>query len=128
MGAPLTETGTQKNLVWVERDTHGQVIRIFRNLKMALEQSDAIEQIERAEAVASIRMQVFNRAGWRCERCGAPLTYQTGQMDERVSKGEGGEVSLDNCWLLCHGCHQGRPDAEHGNRQPQFGKARQHGE
>ncbi len=124
----MTETGHKADLVWVEL-AGLRVVRIFRSRKDALHSTHRdIGLMRRNEAVGDIRTQVFNRAGWHCERCGTPLTYQTGQMDERVSKGEGGEVSLDNCWLLCHGCHQGRPDAEHGNRQPQFGKARQHGE
>lgn len=113
--------------VWVELGEKSQVLRIFRNRCEALAvsmQGDIITAlVEKADAVGNIRQQVFNRANWRCEHCGASLTYKTGQMHEKLPKGKGGEVSLENCMLLCYNCHQGRPDAEHGARRPQFGKA-----
>ena len=123
----MTEPHVRDDLVWVEM-AGLRVARIFHNQKEALQAESPpappprkIGQMKRNEAVCDIRTQVFARAKWRCERCGKPLTYKTGHMDERVAKSEGGEVSLDNCWLLCYDCHIGRPDSEHGNRSPQFG-------
>jgi len=47
-------------------------------------------------------------------------------MDERHSKGKGGEVSVENCETRCSACHIG-PRGKHGDRGPQFsfsGKAK----
>lgn len=40
-------------------------------------------------------------------------------MHELVSKGKGGEVSLENSIGLCADCHL---NTAHGNRRPRFGE------
>src|SRR5882672_1978935 len=45
----------------------------------------------RTDAVRSIRQQVYERDK-ECQRCGKPLTWATGHLDEKVSRGEGGEI------------------------------------
>jgi 5-methylcytosine-specific restriction endonuclease McrA len=51
-----------------------------------------------------------------CEFCGNVITQGTGHMHEKLFKGNGGEVSLDNCVAICAACHIGK-DGEHGNRK-----------
>lgn len=102
-------------LVWVELDQYGQAVAIPRNPF-----SGAVGDLgkwPRAKAVAAIRQAVYQRSDGECERCGRPITWKTMQLHERMPKSLGGEVSLSNCWALCHGCHQERPDSEHGNRR-----------
>lgn len=115
-----------KNRCLVELGVDGEVITIFKYRWQAV-QSPAydlgkITEWPRKDAVGSVRKQVFIRANGLCERCGARLTWRTAQMDEKVSKGEGGLVSLENCWALCYGCHQGNKDSEHGDRKLRFGE------
>jgi len=100
----------------VELGADGQPIKIFKHRWQAA-RCENVGEWPRADAVFVIRQQVFKRANGLCERCGARLTWKTMQMDEKVSKGEGGLVSLDNCWALCYGCHQGNRDSEHGERR-----------
>ena len=82
----------------------------------------------KAEAVGSIRRQVFERARnpltglVECENCGRIITWEFGEMHERVPKGNGGEVSLGNCEALCRECHTGSQDSAHGNRRWQTAK------
>jgi len=98
-------------------------IRIL-DMKEVLQLSPKIvAQWPRAQAVAEIRRQVFERDAYECRRCGKRLNMQTGHMDERVSRGEGGDISIANCWLLCASCHVGdKPTSEHGNRRIRFGE------
>lgn len=106
-----------KQLVWVEVDGD-RPIRILRNhlevWKLPLEQ---VRQWPKSEAVKNIRDQVFDRCKGECEHCGKRVTKLTGELHEMIHKSLGGEVSLDNCRFLCHGCHQGRKDSEHGERR-----------
>lgn len=115
-----------RNRCLVELSRDGQVVRIFRHRWQAV-QSPAydlglVTEWPRFDATGSVRKQVYLRANGECERCGERITYKNGEMDEKVSRGEGGEVSLDNCWMLCHSCHTGENDySEHGYRRPMFG-------
>jgi hypothetical protein len=106
---------------FVELDDSNNIIRIFKNqgLACASEAYDRGKVFEypRKEAVESIRKQVMGRAKNLCERCGNRLTWRTGEMDERISRGSGGEQSLVNCWWLCPGCHRLDESAEHGDRR-----------
>lgn len=104
--------------VFVEVNEQGQPIRILRNnLEVWKLSSDVVRQWPKSEAVREIRSQVFARANGECEYCGARITPVTGEMHEKLAKGNGGEVSLENSVALCHGCHTGRKDSEHGNRR-----------
>lgn len=69
------------------------------------------------EAVGEIRAQVYRRDEGRCVACGALVTPEQMHMDERQSKGRGGEVSLANCETRCSACHIG-PRGKHGDRVP----------
>jgi 5-methylcytosine-specific restriction endonuclease McrA len=118
-------------LVRVQIANNGLPCRIFRNKDWKLLSEEEVGWMTKAEAVKSIREQVYERSvgiyGGQCERCGRRLTPQTMEMNERRPKGAGGgktggEVSLENCEALCHQCHQGSPDSAHGNRRWQTSK------
>lgn len=122
-------------LVRVELGENGNVIRIFRKNKEWLKTPpENIRIMDRAEAVGSIRQEVFERCGvedftnllyyHECERCGRRITWDTFEMNEKQFKGKGGEVSVKNCEALCYDCHQGRPDSVHGNRRWQTAKVK----
>jgi uncharacterized protein with PIN domain len=110
-------------LAFVELGEAGNVIRIFRTRKAAAASGVPMLQMPRADAVHVIRQQVRKRAGGVCERCGEVISAVTGEMHENLPRGKGGEVSLENCEWLCHGCHQGRPDSAHGSRRTRFGES-----
>jgi 5-methylcytosine-specific restriction endonuclease McrA len=73
------------------------------------------------EEVKAIRRAVFERAEYMCEYCGALLTWNTGHMHEKIHRGRGGKISLENSVALCAKCHIG-PHGEHGARRPRFGE------
>ena len=110
--------------VWVELSAAGRVIRIFRNRRAAAETELAfpIDLVDRAVAVKDIRAAVFQRDGYACTHCGKVVTWETGHLHERVWRGRGGEMSLENSTTLCFACHMYDKVAGHGARQPQFGK------
>lgn len=112
----------QKNRCWVELDSRFQLpIRIFRNHKDAIKSvyydEGRITEFSKKEAVRLIRKQIVDRSEGFCERCGERITSDTGEMDEKISKGELGEVSVENCQFLCHDCHQKDTYSEHGERR-----------
>ena len=106
--------------VRVELGENGLPIRIFRDKHWL---NYPTVEMTKAEAVGGIRKQVFRRCwnplsgNFECEKCGRTITWTSGEMNERVPKGSGGEVSLSNCEALCHSCHTGSPDSAHGNRR-----------
>lgn len=120
--------------VWVELapcctgslDVHA--IRIFKNSKAAFSSSAwadcRVVLADRAIATKDIRAAVFQRDGYACTHCGKAVTWETGHLHERVWRGRGGEMSLDNSTTLCVSCHLNDPVAGHGKRQPQFIKER----
>ena len=103
-------------------------VRIFRDRTWRDFPEGRVIEMTKSEAVGSIREQVFERARnpltgqFECRNCGRIITWKSGEMNERVPKGSGGEVSLENCEALCHDCHQGSPDSRHGNRRWQTAK------
>lgn len=110
------------NLVFVEVDSSGAVLRILKTTREAVAlPADRVREMERADAVKDIRLFVYERCGGtlhgECEWCGAPVTFDTGHMHEKHFKGRGGEVSKENCVFICPGCHIGRPDSAHGDRR-----------
>src|SRR6266436_6124373 len=117
----------QRNHVYVEiNPDSGLPVRILKSLKQAMNLADdLVRYVDRTWAVGEIRRQVFERDGYECQRCSARLTLQTGHMDEYISRGEGGEISVTNSWLLCYTCHEGdKPTSEHGNRRIRFGEVK----
>ena len=115
--------------VRVEIGPNGLPCRIFRDASWKT--CDSVQIMDRGKAVGAIRAQVFDRATGdspaggtisECGRCGRYITWESFEMHETVPKGSGGEVSLENCEALCHGCHQGNTDSAHGNRRWQTSK------
>ena len=112
--------------VRVEIGPNGLPCRIFRDTSWKT--CDSVQIMDRAKAVGAIRAQVYDRSQapegehHECERCGRYITWDWFEMHETVPKGSGGEVSLENCEALCHGCHQGNTDSAHGNRRWQTSK------
>ena len=82
--------------VWVELKSHesGDIIRIFRGKKAALDSARPIAYVERPLAVENIRYQLWLRSKGFCELCGAIVTEQSGHMHEQKSRGKGGEISI----------------------------------
>jgi 5-methylcytosine-specific restriction endonuclease McrA len=117
-----------KQSVYVEVEPTTFVpIRILRTTKDAMDlPPERVTQMARSVAVGYIRKQVIDRArrkhGVFCEYCGEPINEFLGEMHEKLPKGSGGEVSLDNCVFLCHDCHTGKKDSEHGDRRWQTAK------
>ena len=105
---------------WVELKDH-RAVRIFKNTKAAAEAEAAGAYPflgNRAEAIEQIRRQVFERDAFICIHCGKVVTWEIGEMHERIWKGRGGEVSVENCETRCHACNM----LEH-DRNPKFGKS-----
>lgn len=104
---------------------NGRIVRIFRTTRAAMNSKawdeDRVVEYPRSDAVADIRRQVFERANGECQRCGRTLTWGMMHMHETTNRGQGGEISIDNCEALCFDCHEG-PDGAHGNRLPKFTK------
>ena len=70
--------------------------------------------------VAEIRQQVYDRQGGRCISCDLFVTPEQAHMHEKVFRGKGGKISLENSEILCAECHLNRKTFGHGKRKPQF--------
>lgn len=110
-----------RKIVWVEV-IGGQITRIFKNQKQALALCENPQISFKDEATGAIRQQVYSRQKGKCLDCGKDLPYKGSiyerfHMDEVVSKGTGGVVSLENCQGLCYSCHI---LGKHGDRRPRW--------
>ena len=113
----MTTKKNRSNNVYVEV-VDGKIIRIIRPQSDVWKlDADQFDLVSHGHAVSEIRKQVFKRANGECELCGALITEQTGELHEMLPKGNGGEVSIANSKAICHGCHTGRWDSEHGDRR-----------
>jgi 5-methylcytosine-specific restriction endonuclease McrA len=104
----------------------------FRPLEVFKRQSEAVHalqncpvlmniiEMDRREAVGKIRHEIFLRQGGRCIACNTIFTEDQMHMHEKVSRGKGGNISLDNSEGLCYADHLGKSGA-HGDRRPKFG-------
>lgn len=128
--------------VWAEVDDQGDPVRILKHAKQRLQlPDDKVKEFSSAEAVRSIRLKVFGRAGCTpevagaCESCGRAIIWErghfsSGEMHEVIPKGKtvfsgpGGEVSITNSVALCRSCHTGK-DGAHGNRHWQTAKLKE---
>jgi 5-methylcytosine-specific restriction endonuclease McrA len=112
-------------LVWAEF-AEDQPIRIFRTHKDAVSSeawdAGAVRQVLRRDAVRAIRVQVYAACGGECQRCSKRITWAQMHMDEKISRGDGGEISVSNGWGLCSECHIWGRNAEHSDRKPRFGE------
>jgi 5-methylcytosine-specific restriction endonuclease McrA len=107
----------QRIYVYVELGRDALPIRIFRNQKASL--AAGWRQIyPRTEAVGAIRHQIFLRSKGECELCPAPVTESSGHMHEKIHRGKGGEISLENSVFICPTCHR----HAHADRNPRFGE------
>jgi 5-methylcytosine-specific restriction endonuclease McrA len=111
-----------RKIVWCEV-AEGKVIRIFRSQKLAFANCEPVTRFK-DEAVAEIRRQVYDRQSGACLWCPRELPYSGSvwerfHMHEKIPKGRGGEVSLENSIGLCPTCHL---EVAHGNRRPRFGE------
>ena len=108
----------KSKIVKVETDESGTPIRIFRNdLEWVRCPDSRLKYMTKAEAVGSIRGQIWRRTGGECEFCGAWITENTMHLHEQLPKGRGGEVSLANSVGICADCHVVGPNSAHGNRR-----------
>ena len=71
-----------------------------------------------ADAVKSIRKQIFYRSKGFCELCAAIVVESSGHMHEQLHRGQGGEISLANSIFICATCHR----LAHADRNPRFSK------
>lgn len=106
--------------VWVEMELESYPIRIFRNQRLAIQSGKHIQHMDRAEAIDSIRNRIWWRTNGDCEWCGFPITEASMHLHEVKSRGDGGEISLENSVGICVECHITGPDAAHSNRRPRF--------
>lgn len=130
-------------MVWVQIDPDTQLaVRIFKNHKVAytalivdsaVHQAahellgveskvgptpETLKHMDRGLAVSQIRRQVWNRQEGLCARCPEIIRWNGSHMHEKIHKGDGGEVSLENCELLCAECHRN----QHPEKQVMFTK------
>ena len=107
-------------MAYVEVDTRTAVPRrIFKSKRVSYASDGGTTiHMRRADAVSSIRHQIFLRSKGDCEICTAPLTESSGHMHEQIHRGQGGEISLANSVFICAKCHR---DA-HKARNPQWSK------
>lgn len=107
-------------LVRVQIGNNGLPVHIYRD--KSWRENENVQIMDRTRAVGAIRAQVYERSesenGWHeCEACGRIITWESMEMHEKVFKGKGGEVSVENCTALCHQCHTGNQDSAHGDRR-----------
>lgn len=62
----------------------------------------------RVEFTRKTRAEAFARCGGKCEGCGARLKAGEGEYDHRIPCAHGGEATLENCQVLCRGCHKAK--------------------
>lgn len=107
----------------VDPTTH-LAVRIFRSVGLAVESGIGYCLMQRSDAVTQIRLQVYDRAGGKCEieACPNRISWETMHMHEVQPKGmtnfELGEVSLENCQGICPNCH----GQAHKHRTPQWSR------
>lgn len=59
----------------------------------------------RREFPARVKVAAYERAGGGCEECGTPLRVGKTHYDHVLPDALGGEPTLENCAVLCSGCH-----------------------
>lgn len=105
---------------WVELGPDRKAVRIFKNKKSAvrcIRWPEFVSYVLRAVAVTEIRRKIWDRDKHTCTHCGAIVTWYVMQMHERIWRGRGGEISVDNGTTLCENCHQHDEVAGHGKRK-----------
>jgi 5-methylcytosine-specific restriction protein A len=59
----------------------------------------------RREFPDKVKVEAFQRADGRCEKCTAKLFVGKIHYDHRIPDAMGGEPTLSNCDVLCTACH-----------------------
>lgn len=59
----------------------------------------------RREFPSKVKAAAFLRAAGKCERCGFRLTVGKVRYDHAIADGLTGEPTIENCAVLCVGCH-----------------------
>jgi hypothetical protein len=102
-----------------------EILGVFRTQKQAWTFANGadceciVKECSWANGVERIRRIVFERDERRCVACTQILTWNTMHCHERVHRGKGGPVSVDNCEARCYHCHL---NVAHGNRRVQSGR------
>ena len=114
------------DLAWVEIGAAGLPVRIFKSFKAATHLvarriAFSAAQMDRSQAVGIIRHTTFVRSLGDCELCGSPVNEKTGHMHEKLHRGQGGEISVENSIFICAKCHK----RQHRNREPKFTRRNQ---
>lgn len=105
-----------RNRVMVEV-VSGKITRICKRMEPI--HGGELKEWPRAEAVKSIRQQVFERSQGDCEWCSGPISWKTMELHEVIYRSRGGEIGTANSVALCYSCHHN--DA-HGDRRLRFGE------
>jgi 5-methylcytosine-specific restriction protein A len=67
----------------------------------------ATTRSRRAEFTKKTKAEAFQRAAGRCEACGERLGAGEAEFDHYpLRAADGGPATLDNCQVLCVGCHR----------------------
>jgi len=97
-----------------------ELFGIFISRKRAIVQSELhngryfeLDGLRLRMAKEHLRRIIFRRDSYHCVKCGSPVTWETGELHEKVPRSQGGERTLENCETLCKSCHTGRKGA-HG--------------
>lgn len=77
----------------------------------------------KGKAMESLRREVFERDGYRCQhevrhsdakigavwsvKCLLPVTWESGHLAHVISRGRGGKDEASNCVCKCQNCHIG---------------------
>lgn len=61
---------------------------------------------DRIEFTKKVRIEVFTRAGGKCEKCQAKLKVGEGEFDHSIPFWISRDSSASNCQLLCVPCHR----------------------
>lgn len=62
--------------------------------------------MKRNEFPKRVRLEAFQRANGKCEKCTARLAVGRYHFDHVLADTLGGKPSLDNCAVLCVNCHK----------------------
>ena len=68
----------------------------------------------KGEALAALRRECFTRDGWKCVLCGRSVSWASGHMMHRQSRGAGGSDVIGNVDTGCMECHM----REHAGGKP----------
>ncbi len=58
----------------------------------------------------SLKKQILDEAGWKCEYCGAALNEHNASIDHKVPRSKGGTDRRDNLAAACRQCNMLRAD------------------